>query len=229
MPTIVFANAKGGSGKSTSALILASELADYTKVALIDADPNHPIAAWHERGPTPSAMQVIVNDSDRKILDQIDRAAEEVPFVVVDLEGIGSRRVSYAISRADLVIVPMQEQVPDEDMAARIAEEIGVESQRERRDIPWSILFTRTRVVAKSRTATSITDPLRKNAAVHVLGNELHERDAFSAMWYYGTTIRGLDRDKVNNVEKAVLNGRYFTMEVVERIAGLQNEGDQAA
>ena len=71
MPTIVFANANGGSGKSTSALILASELADYTSVALIDADPNHPIAAWNERGPTPEAMDVIVNDTDRTILDQI--------------------------------------------------------------------------------------------------------------------------------------------------------------
>ena len=228
MPTIVFANAKGGSGKSTSALILASELADYTKVTLIDADPNHPIAAWNERGPTPEAMEVIVNETDRTILDQIDRAAEEVPFVVVDLEGIGSRRVSYAISRADLVVVPMQEQVPDEDMAARIAEEIGIESQRERRPIPWSILFTRTRVVAKSRTATSISSPLRQSDDVHVLSNELNERDAFAAMWYYGTTIRDLDTNKVNNVEKAVLNGRYFTMEVVERVADLEKIGAAA-
>ena len=228
MPTIVFANAKGGSGKSTASLILACELADYTKVALIDADPNHPIAAWHERGPTPENMEVIVNDSDRKILDQIDRAAEEVPFVVVDLEGIGSRRVSYAISRADLVIVPMQEQVPDEDMAARITEEIAVESQRERREIPWSILFTRTRVVAKGRIATAITTPLRENPNVHVLANELHERNAFSAMWYYGTTVRDLDRERVNNVEKAVLNARYFTMEIVERIAELDRLGEAA-
>lgn len=228
MPTIVFANAKGGSGKSTSALILACELADYTKVALIDADPNHPIAAWHERGPTPENMQVTVNDSDRKILDQIDNAAEEVPFVVVDLEGIGSRRVSYAISRADLVIVPMQEQVPDEDMAARLIEEIAVESQRERREIPWSILFTRTRVVAKCRTATAIGAPFRQNPSVHVLANELHERNAFSAMWYYGTTIRDLNRDQVNNVEKAVLNARYLTMEVVERMAELERLGEAA-
>lgn len=225
MPTFVFANAKGGSGKSTSALILACELADYTNVAVVDADPNHPIAAWHERGPTPENMQVIVNDSDRTILDQIDTAAEEVPFVVVDLEGIGSRRVSYAISRADLVIVPMQEQVPDEDMAARISEAIGIESQRERRAIPWSILFTRTRVVAKSRTANLISKPLRENPDVHVFSNELHERDAFAAMWYHGTTIRGLDTSKVNNVEKAVLNGRYFTMEAVERMSELEKTG----
>ena len=148
--------------------------------------------------------------------------------MVVDLEGIGSRRVSYAISRADLVVVPMQEQVPDEDMAARIAEEIAVESQRERRPIPWSILFTRTRVVAKSRTATSISNPLRDNQDVHVFGNELNERDAFAAMWYYGTTIRGLDANKVNNVDKAVRNGRYFTMEVVERVSDLDKIGAAA-
>jgi len=41
MPVISFANPKGGTGKSTSALILALELAHRGgKVALIDCDPN---------------------------------------------------------------------------------------------------------------------------------------------------------------------------------------------
>ena len=47
-------------------------------------------------------------------------------------------------------------------------------------------------------------------------------------MWYYGTTIRDLDGHQVNNVEKAVLNARYFTMEVVERIAELERLGEAA-
>ena len=40
MPVIVFATPKGGAGKTTSALLLASELAARgATVAIIDADP----------------------------------------------------------------------------------------------------------------------------------------------------------------------------------------------
>src|SRR5206468_1030807 len=43
MPTIVFASPKGGAGKSTSVVILASELArKRAAVTIIDADPNKP-------------------------------------------------------------------------------------------------------------------------------------------------------------------------------------------
>jgi AAA domain len=39
MPTISFIQPKGGAGKSTSALILAAELAKGAQVIVIDADP----------------------------------------------------------------------------------------------------------------------------------------------------------------------------------------------
>ncbi len=230
MPTIVFACPKGGVGKSTSALILASELANHTSVALIDADPNHPIKAWDGRGPTPDSMKVIVNDGDEEILEQIDDAAEQFPFVVVDLEGVSSRRTSYAISRADLVVVPMQEQVPDEDMAAVVVKEIARESRAARRDIPFVVLLTRTSVVAKSRVAQAVGKPLRENPDIDVLGNELNQRAAFSAIWLYGTTVRALDRNLVNNVEQAITNSALYAEEIVEHIMSLQAEqGDQAA
>ena len=43
MPTIAFVSPKGGAGKSTSALLLATALAKVSEITLIDADPNHPI------------------------------------------------------------------------------------------------------------------------------------------------------------------------------------------
>jgi chromosome partitioning protein len=45
MPTIVFASPKGGVGKSTAAVLLATELAGFgAGVTLIDADPNKPVS-----------------------------------------------------------------------------------------------------------------------------------------------------------------------------------------
>ena len=48
MPVIVFASPKGGVGKSTAAVLLASEIAEAGKATtLIDADPNRPmVIAW---------------------------------------------------------------------------------------------------------------------------------------------------------------------------------------
>ena len=40
MPVITFANAKGGAGKTTAALILATELASRGhRITILDADP----------------------------------------------------------------------------------------------------------------------------------------------------------------------------------------------
>ncbi len=49
MSTIVFASSKGGAGKTTAAIILASEFARQSApksktITLIDADPNQHIA-----------------------------------------------------------------------------------------------------------------------------------------------------------------------------------------
>jgi chromosome partitioning protein len=47
MPTIVFGSPKGRAGKSTSAVLLATQLAGLgTPVTLIDADPNKPLSRW---------------------------------------------------------------------------------------------------------------------------------------------------------------------------------------
>ena len=60
MPTIVFANPKGGVGKSTSTVILATQLAlAGASVTIIDADRNKPIASWSQRGKLPEGITVL--------------------------------------------------------------------------------------------------------------------------------------------------------------------------
>ncbi len=217
MPTIVIANAKGGSGKSTSALIIAQELALQVPTTIIDADPNRPITSWASEGNVPAGLTVVTNETEGGILHEIDDAADRDRFVIVDLEGIFSRRVTYAISRANLVLVPMQKQKLDADMAAKVLREIAIERKHQGRRIPFAIAFTRTRVVAESRTARRIAGDITRQAAVDVIEAELHERDAFAAMWDMGRTLRDLDPRTVNNLPSAIENAAGFTQRVVNR------------
>ena len=83
---------KGGAGKTTSALVLASQLARVSEVTVIDADPNRPIATW-AKGPNTPARLTVVDDADEEnIIDKIEDAAGKTPFVIVDLEGTASKK-----------------------------------------------------------------------------------------------------------------------------------------
>lgn len=217
MPIIVFANPKGGCGKSTSALVLGSALAEQIPTTIIDADPNKPITTWASDGNVPSGLTVVTNKSEQTILDDIDNAAERTRFVIVDLEGVGSRRMTYAISRADRVLIPMQKQRLDADMAVQAISEIALESKHQRRKIPFSIMFTRTKVVAESKVARRTASDIYKQAGIDVIEVELNERSAFSDMWDYGKAVADLDPDQVTNLQKAIENARAFSQVVIDR------------
>src|SRR5882724_11283596 len=109
MPTVVFASPKGGVGKSTAAVLLATELASHGgSVTMIDADPNRPLTQWAKRPGKPERLTVIGIATEDSIIDTIETAALQTTFVIVDLEGTASMMAGYAMSRADLVIIPAQ-------------------------------------------------------------------------------------------------------------------------
>lgn len=215
MPVIVFANPKGGAGKSTSAVILATELAmKGAAVTIIDADVNKPVTQWAKRGGVPDNITVIADASETTIIDQIEDAAQKTPFVVVDLEGTASHMVSYSISRADLVIIPIQGSQLD---AAQAGKAIGLIRQQEkafRRTIPFSILFTRTNPALKPRTLLHIQAEFHKHN-IRAFQTQLHEREAYRAIFSFGGTLASLDSSQVGNLEKAMANARAYAAEVV--------------
>ena len=132
MPTIVFASPKGGAGKSTSAVILATELAlKGAQVTIIDADPNKPVSHWARREGRPENITVVADISETTIIDEIESAAQKTAFVVVDLEGTASMMVAYAISRADLVVIPTQGSQLDAAEAVAKADQARSEQQQE--------------------------------------------------------------------------------------------------
>ncbi|MBU8547273.1 MULTISPECIES: ParA family protein [Roseomonadaceae] len=215
MPIIVFASPKGGAGKSTSAVVLASELAlRGAEVVIIDADPNRPVSSWAGRPGCPPTLTVLSDVAESSIIDEIEAAAARVPFVIVDLEGTASMTVAYAISRADLVIVPTQGSQLD---AAEAVKAIRLIRQQERafgRRIPYAVLLTRTSSAIRPRTLQHIRDEMARNE-VPVLDTQMHEREAFRAIFSFGGALQGLGASQVSGVESAIRNAQAMTAEVV--------------
>src|SRR4051794_18747026 len=215
MPTIVFASPKGGVGKSTSAVVLASELARTgVNVVVIDADPNRPVSKWGKLDGKPASLAVVSDVTEGTIIDEIEACSTKVPFVVVDLEGTASMTVAYAISRADLVIIPVQGSQLD---AAEAAKAIKLIRQQERafaRRIPYAVLFTRTSAVIRPRLLGHIRHELRA-ADVPIFAVQMHEREAFRAIFSFGGTIQTLQPSQVSNLAAAASNARAFAAEVL--------------
>lgn len=215
MPVICFASTKGGAGKSTSALLFAGELEHAgAHVALIDADlSRRPIVAWSRLPGRPEAITVQASEGEKTILDEIDAARAEAPWVIIDLEGIASRLVSYAIGQADLVVIPAREQQQDAQAAFDTAAEVARDARATRRTIPVAVVLTQTSTV-KDRTARHIAKELR-SSTLPVLHTEIAIRGPYSAIWSLGGTVRTLDPSAVRSIDPAVANAEAFAGELI--------------
>lgn len=217
MPTIVFVSPKGGVGKTTAALLLATEIARATKVTVIDADPNHPIQAWGRGGAVPKNMTIDATADEDNIIERIEEAAAATPFVVVDLEGTAAKIVLLAVSQADLVVIPTQGSQLDAEQASRAIKVVKQQEKMTGRSTPFGVLLTRTSPIIRTRTMGHIQGGLT-DAGIPMFKTQLNEREAFRAMFSFMQPLETLDPKDVPNLDKAVANAEEFTAEVIERL-----------
>lgn len=218
MPVISFANPKGGAGKTTSALLLAGELAGKgAHVIIIDADPERWISQWGRLPGKPATIDILEDVSEDTIVDHIESAAKKAQFVIVDLEGTASLMVANAIGMSDLVLIPTQGASMDAKGAAKTIKLIRNQERMARRSIPHSILLTRTSAAIASRALRSVRDQLDK-AGIDVLSTSIVERAAFRDIFDFGGLLSDLSATQVSNIDKARENARAFAGEVIAKL-----------
>ena len=222
MPIISFANPKGGSGKTTSALLLAGELVTRgARVTIIDADPERWITKWSELPGIPSNLQIVSDVTEDSIVDTIEAAHLKSQFVIVDLEGTASLMVANAIGMSDLVVIPMQGASMDSRGAAKTIKLIHNQARITQRTIRHSILLTRTSAALATRSLKSATEQL-SDAGVERFATEIVERAAYREIFEYGGLLAGLPPHLVSNIDKARANARAFAGEVITKLKSAQ-------
>jgi len=217
MPTIVIASPKGGAGKSTTAIILGTELAHAgAEVVLIDCDPNGSLSLWAGRSTLPNRISVLEGVGESEIVRTIKQHDQDGRIVVVDLEGVASRLVSRAISQADLVVTPMRATTLDATIGVRALALIAEEEEALDRKIPHAVVFTMTKAI-KSKQHTGIAESL-VGQGVDLISPPLMERAAFSALFEFGGDLRSMPPQ--GNMDAAIENAREFAQAIYKRLTG---------
>ena len=106
MPTIAIVSQKGGSGKTTLAVNIATRAAQAKfEAAVVDTDPQATAAAWGDwRG---DFLPVVVTSPPARLARTIESAKKnKVDFVVIDTPPHADAAAREAIKVADIVLIP---------------------------------------------------------------------------------------------------------------------------
>lgn len=214
MPVISVANPKGGAGKSTTCLVLATTLAELgASVTIFDCDPNRPIQRW-KSGASTTKVEVLGDVEERNIISLLDEYRTKRQFVFVDLEGTASRLTSRALARSQLVLIPIQASPTDAQQAVNAIRLIHEEQEALERQIPYRIVFTRTSPAIPTRMEKAIVAELQEGN-VPRFATHLNERAAFKAMFYHRLALSELNPAEVAGLGKAQENAQALAAELV--------------
>lgn len=225
MPIVALASTKGGCGKSTTALILASAFtADGYSVHIIDADPSGRLVRWAANGTPPNGLSV--SAADHKTLRKAMQAAtSSADLVIVDVEGSANFSLAIAAQLSDAVIIPANLSAPDvEDAVATVAlirDSAGVKSK----PTPHGLLWSRVPAAIRSREIAALESQIAESD-IFVIGRVV-ERTAYKSLFSYNTTLANLPKAEVPGLDKANAEASALAEQVVALIQS--TEKDSAA
>ena len=161
---IVFANEKGGTGKSTTAVHVAVALAyQGARVAALDLDPRqrtlhryieNRIATLEKRGltlPTP-VCEVFRGETTGDLIAAIRRLEAAYDVLVIDNPGRDDPFARLAVEHADTLVTPMNDSFVDFDLIGQVdAETFKVRKLSFFAELIWEARLKRSRMTIEQR------------------------------------------------------------------------------
>lgn len=209
MPIITVAQPKGGAGKSTIALLLGLTFSADCKVALLDADPNQPLVTWAETIDTGSNLRVVDVPHKRNIDTAIKSASAESDIVIVDTEGIADLRILSAVNASDMVVIPCQGSILDQQSAIDLIQAI----RNQKHQPIHAVVMNRTSAAIRPKDLTATIAQFKVNG-IPVFETEMMERSAYRSLFSFGTTLSGLAAEGVSGVDRAIGNAESLANEI---------------
>ena len=186
---IAVANLKGGTGKSTIAVNVASALASRrSRVALVDADSQETATFWAGQGHLPVSLHTLPLETDDGARQWIGKVLNiDAEWVVIDCPPHLRAATSAAIGLSDLVLVPATASGADLLATQRAVELVGDARKRRDDDGPQTLLVP-SRIDRRTSTGREFSKALEQ-LEPHV-SPELRQRavfvDSFTAGQWVG-------------------------------------------
>jgi chromosome partitioning protein len=214
MKIICFANAKGGSGKTTSAALLGSGLnARGFNVALLDCDPLFPLYHWGQ-GAVSDTSVVARTAEHGKLMSEIQRLKSRCDYCLIDLSGTTAHMRALCFALSDLVLVPMQGSAMDARGAAETIGLMQIVAENRRTLINTSVLLTRVNPLVVTN-AVKYAINIVHNLSVPLFRTPTIERSAYRDMFTLSADLLRIDQPAISNLSKARLDVACFTEAIV--------------
>ncbi len=242
---ITFANEKGGTGKSTTAVHSAVALAAQgRRVAAIDLDTRQRTLGRYLDNRAATARRTGVElpmpayatfdpARDASIEDVIERIGAEAEIVVIDTPGRDDPHSRAAMVRADTLVTPINDSFVDLDLIG----EVDAETYRVRRPSFYAELVWNSRTQRAKAHGASVDWVVLRNRMQHIearnmrrVGDalaELSRRVGFRLIPGLGERViyrelfpKGLTLLDLNEIEDAAISHIAARQELREMIAG---------
>lgn len=138
MKVISFLNPKGGSGKTTSVINIATCIARTNKVAVVDTDPQQSLANWNKAEKANFDVFTVTSEKD---VYTIRKELTGYPYVIIDGAGALSVITAAAVMVSDLVIIPVTPSPLDFSASGAVISVL--EAQAYNRPVECRFLITR--------------------------------------------------------------------------------------
>ncbi len=189
-----FASTKGGVGKTSLVMALASDLRRLGRtVLLLDCDPNRHLAEWVRRR-NDEGIHAIDEITEANVRTTVQEHAPRYDVTLIDLAGFGNLTMLYAFSVSDVVLIPTQQSYMDVKETIRtfkvVTDSVGVL----RHTPACSVVIVRTQAAIQSRVDRHARALLEEHG-VPAFRTEMIERSLLKEMTYTGRGPGEVDPD----------------------------------